>query len=124
MRMPPRSPDMETAKERLHNEIGITARVQLEMVDDIARSGFADKRWCAIARTHFEEGEMALHRAIRDFPGDDPNRYGKTPSANPLPKSFEPPVEPQTNISEDSTKQVEWSDYDADGNLKPPEKPR
>lgn len=31
----------------------------------------ADPRWCAIARTHFEEGGMAIRKAIASF---EPNQ--------------------------------------------------
>lgn len=130
MRMPPKSPDMEAGKDRVHNDIGLTCKAMLDMVDVIATSGFADRRWCAIARTHIEEGEMALHRALRDYPGDDPNQYGKQPHTHPLPKSFTPPTggdrdmtSPGIGSIESPRKTIEWSDYDADGNLKPPDKP-
>lgn len=36
----------------------------LRTVDFIKDAGMADIRWLSIARTHFEEGFMALNRAI------------------------------------------------------------
>ena len=36
----------------------------LRRLDDLAIAGNADMRWAAIARSHFEQGFMALNRAI------------------------------------------------------------
>ena len=119
MRMPPKSPDMESARENLHRDIVEIEKLSLGSVDVLAQSGIADKRWCAIARTHFEEGAMALHRALRDFPGDDPNQYGKTENVHQMPPTFTPPVDPEGKRVTGSVPKVEWSNYDADGNLKP-----
>jgi hypothetical protein len=99
MKMPPGSPTLEDAKEKLHRHYNTIEKTLLREVDELANSGFADRRWSAIARTHFEEGVMALHRSLRDFPGDDPNQYGKVPM--PSPGGFEPPlVDDHPNISE------------------------
>ena len=49
----------------------------LRRIDALASTGGAvDGRWLAIAKTHFEEGFMALNRAVFkpkriDLPGDD-----------------------------------------------------
>jgi hypothetical protein len=83
--------DVEAAKERLHIEISKHEELVLDLVKDLANSGIFDKRWCAIAKTHFDEGFMALHRSLRDYPGDDPNQYGKIPMTSPMPKEFNPP---------------------------------
>jgi hypothetical protein len=99
MKMPPKSPDLDHAKEQLHKRFVTYERELLKITDELANSGFADRRWCAIARTHFEEGVMALHRALRDFPGDDPNQYGKVPSVT-SPGFEPPPVDDAPNYSE------------------------
>lgn len=36
----------------------------LRFLDDLAATDDADKRWLAIARTHVEQGFMAINRAI------------------------------------------------------------
>ena len=102
MQMPPKSPDLDHAKEQLHRRFVTYEHQLLKETDELANSGFADRRWCAIARTHFEEGVMALHRALRDFPGDDPNQYGKVPMASPTESgAFQrPPVDDASNYSE------------------------
>ncbi len=38
----------------------------LEHLATLAGSGLADTRWALIARTHFEQGFMALNRAIAE----------------------------------------------------------
>lgn len=115
---------MDTAKDNLHARYASVEVAVLADVDQLATSGFADKRWCAIARTHIEEGFLALHRAIRDYPGDDPNQYGKVPHTHPLPPSFTPPVGGDRDMTTPGigapNPKIEWSDYDADGNLKDP----
>jgi hypothetical protein len=97
MKMPPNSPTLEDAKEKLHRHYNAIEKTLLHEVDELANSGFAGRRWAAIARTHFEEGVMALHRSLRDFPGSDPNQYGKVPM--PQPGGFAPPrVDDQTQV--------------------------
>lgn len=48
----------------------------LRMIDGLKLTGQCDPRWLALARTHFEEGFMALNRAIFKpsrvvLPGDE-----------------------------------------------------
>jgi hypothetical protein len=122
MKFPQGSTDVEAAKERLHEEIGRHENMINDLVSDLATTGLFDKRWCAIAKTHFDEGFMALHRSIRDYPGDDPNQYGKVPMDKPMPESFNPPVDPtpEKNIgSAGPSGKIEWHDYRADGDPKP-----
>ena len=97
MRLPSKSADMEQAKEKLHLRYADMEKRLLHEVDELANSGFAAKRWAERARTHFEEGVMALHRALRDFPADDPNQYGKVPEVSPYPTP--PPTDTESNIS-------------------------
>ena len=87
MQAPPKSRDMAEMVENLHERYGVIEGWLKATVEDLANSGMADRRWAAIARTHFEEGCMALQRALRDHPADDPNNYGKAtpPAVRPLP---------------------------------------
>jgi hypothetical protein len=121
MQLPKGSADLENAVDRLHRIYAANEQRILADVDSLATSGFSDKRWCAIARTKIEEGFMALHRALRDYPEDNPRQYGKTPTPEPLPKSFDPPVDPEGHRQAPEQKHIEWQDYDADGSLKPPD---
>ena len=118
MKYPPFTPDMEAGRDRLHEDIAKVEKLTLGTVDSLAKSGIANQRWCAIARTHIEEGIMALHRSLRDFPGDDPNNYGKIPFEKP--EAFTPPVDPEGNKQIAERRQIPWSDYNADGDLGPP----
>lgn len=36
----------------------------LRQIEDLIRLKRGDPRWCAVAKTHFEQGYMALNRAI------------------------------------------------------------
>jgi hypothetical protein len=111
MKFPKGSTDVEAAKERLHDTIAKHETLVDELVKDLATAGLFDKRWCAIAKTHFDEGFMALHRSIRDYPGDDPNQYGKVATATPDPPSFTPPVDPEGSKQVAEGKKLEWRDY-------------
>jgi|GEM_PF-3371352 len=130
MEMPPKSASVDDAIERIHRAITGQEENTLSYLDSVATSGLADKRWCAIARTQLEQGFMALHRAFRDYPADDPNNYGKIPLDQPLPKSFQPRLDANTNIAPDAPRpklinklegqHVEWGDYSPDGDLGEP----
>ena len=120
MQLPKNSPDLDVAKDKLHEDYAKLEKILLERVDILAQSGFADKRWCAIARTGFEQGFMALHRALRDYPTDDGRQYGKLATATPDPPEFQPPVDPDGAKQIAERRQIPWSDYDADGDLGPP----
>ena len=61
--------------------------------------------------------------ALRDYPTNSTTEYGKVQSSTPLPKSFDPPVDPEGHRNVAEEKKIEWQDYDADGNLKPPDRP-
>jgi hypothetical protein len=98
MKLPPKSPTLEAAKDKLHEHYVVVERQLTREADQLANSGFASKHWCSIARQHFEEGVMALHRALRDAPMDDPNEYGKTPGIRPYP--VPPPVDTLPSFDE------------------------
>jgi hypothetical protein len=133
MKMPPKSASMEDAVDRIHAALAGQEKNTLDYIDQIATSGMADKRWCAVARTDLEKGFMAAHRALRDYPGNDPNQYGKIPLDAPLPKEFQPPTDMPDQYGRDRNVAekrqiphnpgVEWGDYTPDGDLGPPDRP-
>ena len=104
MEFPPHSHDMAEAIEQLHRRYGVMEADLLQIIDELAQAGFSDRRWAAIARTHVEEAFMAMHRALRDYPGSDPENYGKTPHAEPLPKQFTP------RVGDAERPSIEWKD--------------
>lgn len=109
--MPPKSPDFDAAKDNLHNRYGHLEANLLGEIDSLAKAGFSDKRWCAIARTHVEEAFMAMHRALRDYPGNDQNEYGKLPPhSHPVPSEFTPRVDPEGRRQIASQPKIEWRD--------------
>jgi hypothetical protein len=94
MKLPPKSPDMETAIENLHRRYARYERILMDEIDELARAGFSDKRLCAVARTDFEKAFLVLHKALRDYPGDDASDYGKILGSSPVPKEFTPRADP------------------------------
>ena len=60
---------------------------------------------------------MALHRALRDYPGDDPNDYGKVATHQPMPAGFTPDVDTRTNTDQSipGWPEPRIEDYGADG---------
>ena len=49
---------------RLVNENKLAEERLLRLIEQLESDGIADRRWLAIARTHIEQGYMALNRAI------------------------------------------------------------
>lgn len=123
MKLPQKSPDLASAIDNLHAHYGMLEETVLMEVDNLAKGGFSDKRWCAIARTKFEEAFMALHRALRDYPGADPQNYGKVPLDQPLPREFQPPVDPEPRRNIAPTHRIDWKDYSPGETLDPPDRP-
>jgi hypothetical protein len=68
--------DVSGSKQGLVNENKDMEECLLRHVEALMSAGDADqKRWCAIAKTHFEQGFMALNRAVFNpkrikLPGD------------------------------------------------------
>ena len=56
-------PQTTTAVDLVNANKIIEERV-LRIIDDLQKHGHGDHRWLAIARTHLEQGFMALNRAI------------------------------------------------------------
>jgi hypothetical protein len=111
MRLPTGSTDLQDAKRRLQQRFTHYERVLLDEIDELARSGFADKRWCAVARTHVEEGIMAFRRALRDNDAD-PDNYQKIASSEPMPDGFRPRVDPAGDRLVGPHRHIEWHDID------------
>ena len=56
--------DQNADKVRLVNVNKDVEERLLRIIDDMYDKGDADLRWLSVARTHFEEGFMALNRAV------------------------------------------------------------
>jgi hypothetical protein len=56
--------DQTDGNVALVNENKITEEHLLRLMERLVSSGVGDARWIAIARTHIEQGFMALNRAI------------------------------------------------------------
>jgi hypothetical protein len=123
MKAPPNSPDMEAVIDNLHSRYGSLEANLLQEIDSLAKAGVSDKRWCAIARTHVEEAFKAMHRAKRDYPGQNPNEYGKIQAPTPMPADFDPPVDPEGRRQVASQGKIEWKDYGPGEALDPPDRP-
>jgi hypothetical protein len=88
--MPPDSPDLETAKLMIASRFKNFEIALNDEIVELANSGFADQRLCAIAKTDFEKAFLTLEKAIRI---GAPNEYAKQPYPDGHPK-FVPPVDP------------------------------
>jgi hypothetical protein len=56
--------DLSEAEIALMNEVKIAGNTLGNLVDQVAQTPGIDKRWTAIAKTHLQEGVMALVRSI------------------------------------------------------------
>lgn len=56
--------DAELAAMELKQDLGFSIKLALEHISSPEVAAELDPRWLAIARTHFQEGLMALGRAI------------------------------------------------------------
>ena len=56
----------EQTNDTIHlvNQNKITEEELLRLIESLGASGSADLRWLSIAKTHLEQGFMALNRAI------------------------------------------------------------
>lgn len=64
----------------------------LRLLDGAAADPETDKRWLDLARTHIEQGFMALNRAVFKpgrvaLPGDDPIEPADVPLQSPMTRS-------------------------------------
>lgn len=53
-----------TERVDMVNDNKVTEERILRMIDEQRSKGQLDPRWASIAKTHFEEGFMALNRAV------------------------------------------------------------
>lgn len=88
--MPPDSPDLDTAKLKIATRFKNFEIALNEQLVNLANSGFADQRLCAIAKTDFEKAFLTLEKAIRIGSPDD---YAKQPYP-PGHEKFIPPTDP------------------------------
>jgi hypothetical protein len=116
---PHKAPDVDALKRSMQERYAAIEKVILGEIDHLANTGFADKRWASIARTHFEQGIMAMDKALR-LDLADPNEYGKVPAVDPFPKEFTPRVDPapRRNTAGPPPGQQTIEDYNADGGTK------
>jgi hypothetical protein len=56
--------DQTDGNVMLVNESKIAEEKLLRVIEQLDVNGIGDKRWLAIAKTHLEQGFMALNRAI------------------------------------------------------------
>jgi hypothetical protein len=106
MQMPPDSPDLDTARLKIASRFRNFEAALMEQLSQLATSGFADARLCAVARTDFEKAFLTLEKAIRIGTPDD---YAKQPF-QPGDKPFAPPVDPIPHKSVGPGKHIEWRD--------------
>lgn len=94
MKMPKGARTQEDAVAMLATRYTHILKFVLAEIDDLAKSGIADQRWCAIARTDIEKGFMSLNQALPS--ARDGRNYGKAPraDADQNPAEFTPPVDP------------------------------
>ena len=90
MRPPAGSPDLEAAKLQLKTRFRNYENHLNEEIHDLANSGFADARLCAIAKTDLEKCFLALEKALRIGAPDDYAKQPAPPGGNPFPKAVDP----------------------------------
>lgn len=106
MRMPPDSPDLETAKMKIATRFRNVEIALMEQLGELATSGFADARLCAMARSDFERGFLELEKAIRM---GAPNDYAKHPVPSDAKKFALPPAGDYFEAHEGRSR-IEWRD--------------
>jgi hypothetical protein len=106
MQMPPESPDLDTAKLKIASRFRNFEAALNEQLTQLATSGFADARLCAIARTDFEKAFLTLEKAIRIGSPDD---YAKQPFPDGD-RPFTPPVDPLPHKNVAPHRHIEWKD--------------
>ena len=104
--MPPDSPDLATAKLKIATRFRNFEAALNEQLNQLATSGFADKRLVAVAHTDFEKAFLTLEKAIRI---GTPDEYRKQPFPDGA-KQFQPPVDPIPHKSVGTQPHIEWRD--------------
>jgi len=117
MKLPSGSSTIEEAVSKLAKRYDTISRFVLSEIDELAKSGMADQRWCAIARTDIEKGFLSLRNALPD--ARDGREYGKVPrtAESQNPTSFTPPVDPEGDrIGHHGTPpRIDWKDFKVGG---------
>lgn len=108
MKLPAGACDLAEAKDLLKLRYVAMERRLVEEVEDLANSGFSDQRWCAIARTHLQEGMAALRRALRDEPLER-DSYAKVAMPEGRP-DFRQPADPEPLSNVGAQQHIEWKD--------------
>jgi hypothetical protein len=106
MQMPDKSPDLYTAKLKIATRFRNFEEALMQQLSELATSGFADARLCAMARADFERAFLELEKAIRLGTPDD---YAKQPMP-PDAKAFRPPTDPIPHKSVGPQSHIEWRD--------------
>jgi hypothetical protein len=91
MDFPSGVPDLIEAKARMAHAYAAMEAHLLRQVDILAKSGLADARLLAIARTDVEKAFMAIAKALMTG-GPSGREYGKIPMPEPMPQAFTPPA--------------------------------
>lgn len=112
MKLPAGARDIEEGVALLAKRYTKILQFVLSEIDELAKSGLADARWCAIARTDVEKGFMSLNQALPS--ARDGRNYGKVPHPdNPSPPEFTPPVDPEGSKVIGAPLKIEWRDVGA-----------
>ena len=100
------SGDLEQAKLSLLSRWRNYEKHLIADLHDLANSGFADARLCAMARSDLEKAFLEIEKALRL---GAPNEYAKAPTP-PGDTAFRPRVDPTPEINS-NTGQIEWKDH-------------
>lgn len=109
MEMPDKSADLYTAKLKIATRFRNFEEALMQQLSELATSGFADARLCAMARSDFERAFLELEKAIRL---SEPDYYAKQPMP-PDAKAFQPPVDPIPHKAIGPQNHIEWRDSNA-----------
>ena len=110
MQMPPKSPNLETAKLKIAARFRNFEEALFDQIGQLATSGFADARLVAMAHADFEKAFLTLEKAIRL---GSPEDYAKQPYP-PGAEKFQPPTDPIPHKSVGPDRHIEWRDVEDD----------
>jgi hypothetical protein len=105
MQMPPKSHTIEEAKANIAERLDAAQRSIENYIDDVANTGFADKRLCAIAKTDIEKAFLILAKALRM---GSPNDYAKQPFPDDASELAPPPAAGDFSEGEAPRRHIEW----------------
>lgn len=120
MQLPKNDGDLETAKLKIATFWKQLEKSMGEALGEVANTGFADTRLCAMARSEFEKGFLLVEKALRL---GAPNEYAKAPLPPDVEK-FKPRVDPTptkntaaANLTEPS-REIEFREYKPDADTR------